>query len=225
MSERSEEGRDRLVIGDALAREILDELAPLRFQEATGEGERVECFRLRYRAVREKAMADPERYPGEAERDDFDEDAVQILGWDGEKPIATCRMLTPGPGRVLPIQKAFGIQLPAASGIAEWGRLVVDPEYRGDGHSVLLGLAAQGWLSMRALGYTSVVAATSGRLVALFEALGFRITLLGPAREYWREERFPILCDGGASALGLERQWLADGTAASPTPQAREPDR
>ena len=225
MSKRLEEEDDRLLVGDALAREILDALAPLRFTEATGEGEREECFRLRYAAVRERAMADSERFPHGMERDDFDEAAIQILGWDGHIPIATCRVLTPASDRVLPIQTEFGIQLTAAGGIAEWGRLVVDPGYRGDGHSVILGLAAQGWMSMRDRGYSRVIAATTGRLIALFEALGFSITRLGPPREYWREERFPILFDGGATALGVEQEWLANETQVSRPPEQRPADR
>ena len=170
-------------------------------------------------------MADPQRFPNGMERDAFDDAAVQILGWDGQMPIATCRVLTPDSDRALPILTEFGIDLPDAGGVAECGRLVVDPGYRGDGHSVILGLAAQGWMSLRDRGYSRVIAATTGRLIALFEALGFRIARLGPAREYWREERFPILFDGGATALGVEQEWLANETQVSPTPGQRPSDR
>lgn len=223
MSRPRDTDDERLHVGDALAREILGELAPLRFGEATDEDERTACFRLRYAAVREKDLADADRFPEGMERDGFDDTAVQLLGWDGDLPIATSRVLVPVAGRLLPIQEEFGLDLPDAGGIAEWGRLVVDPGYRGDGHSIILGLAAQGWMSLRARGYSRVIAATSGRLVALFEALGFAITVLGPPREYWREARFPILCDGGATALGLERQWSTDEADQASRSEPRKP--
>jgi N-acyl-L-homoserine lactone synthetase len=66
-----------------------------------------------------------------------------------------------------------------------------------------MGLAAQGWRTMRERGYTTVVGATPPRLVALFDALGFAVTTLGPARSYWGELRVPILCEARPSVRGV----------------------
>jgi N-acyl-L-homoserine lactone synthetase len=200
---------DLLARGDAIADEILAELAPFRFREAVADAEREECFRLRYRAVVEFELAPADSIAGGMERDEFDSGAVQIIGCDGARPIATCRLVLPAPGRILPAAQAFGVELSDASAVAEWGRVVVDPDYRGDGHSIFMGLAAQGWRSMRARGLVACIAATPKRLIGLFEALGFTVTVLGPPRSYWGEERYPILCAVGPIVERLGPRWRA----------------
>lgn len=198
---------DSLAAGDAIAAEILAELDPFRFDEAADPAEREECFRLRYRAILEFELAAAERFPDGLERDGFDIDAVHIIGRDGARAIATCRIVLPAPGRTLPLERAFGLELPDID-VVEWGRLVVDPDYRGDGHSVLMGLAARGWIATRALAYAAIVAATPKRLIGLFEALGFAVTVLGPPRRYWGDARYPILCDARPTIQRLEPLWL-----------------
>jgi hypothetical protein len=88
------------------------------------------------------------------------------------------------------------------------GRVVVDPDYRGDGHSLLMGLVAQCWLSMRTRGYSTAIGATTRRLIALLEALGFPVEVLGPPRTYWGEERYPIFCGGRPAVSELKGEWL-----------------
>lgn len=178
---------------DGLAARILDSLRPLQFREATQAPEREACLRLRYQAVIERRLASAESFPDGLESDCFDADAVHVLGFDGDRPIAASRIVLPAAGRALPTVVAFGVHLPAAADVVEWGRIVVDPDYRGDGHRVFLGLAARCWLSTRARGYTTVIGATPKRLVALFDTLGFTVTVLGAARQYWGEERHPVL--------------------------------
>jgi N-acyl-L-homoserine lactone synthetase len=202
---------DPLAAGDGLAAALLAELEPLRFAEAAGAGECEDAFRLRRRAVVERGMVPDRPLVDGLERDEFDAGAVQILGWDGDRPVATCRLVLPAAGRALPVVTAFGLSVPDPARVVEWGRVVVDPGYRGDGHSVLMGLMARGWLSMRARGLTTVVAATSGRLVELFRTLGFAVTVLGPPRAHWGEERVPILCEAAAAVPHLARQWGTRG--------------
>jgi N-acyl-L-homoserine lactone synthetase len=209
-----------LVFGDDLAGKILGDLEPLRFEEATQPTEREACFRLRYRAVIEMAMAEDRFYEG-IERDEFDEDAVQILGRDPARIVATARLVLPVDGRPLPTEDQFGLRISAEGGVVELGRVVVDPLYRGDGHSVFMGLAAQAWLSMRARGFTTAIAATPARLIALFEALGFAVTVLGPPRTWWGEERYPIVCDGRPAIPGIGQRWLASEVQPPPaSPQS-----
>jgi N-acyl-L-homoserine lactone synthetase len=216
--DRSAAGADRLARGDTLAAAILDELAPLRFGEATGPVEREECYGLRYRAILENRMAPAERFTSGLEHDAFDDYAVQIIGRDEGQVIATCRLVLTTPGRALPAEAEFGLRLPDAA--VELGRVVVDPKYRGDGHSVFMGLAAQAWLSMRARGFTIVIGATTQRLIALFEALGFHVLRLGEPRTYWGEERQPFLCDGRRAVAGVEQR----RTAGAETPAAGDED-
>lgn len=196
---------DPLAEGDATAAELLAELEPLRFREAATAAEEEAAFRLRYRAVVEMGMLPATAFRDGRERDLDDAGAVQILGWEATRPIATCRLVLPAEGRPLPLETAFGVVLPAGHAIVEWGRVVVDPAWRGDGHSIFLGLAARGWLSMRARGYAAAVGATPKRLLALFDALGFAVTVIGPPRIYWGEERVPFLCEGRPTIRGLEK--------------------
>jgi N-acyl-L-homoserine lactone synthetase len=196
-------------VGDAIAANLLAGLAPLRFDQAKDEREREAAFRLRYRAVVERGMSAADNFPEGLECDAFDPDAVHILGWDGDRPIGTCRLVLPVPGRPLPIETAFGLHVEGSDRMVEWGRMVIDPDYRGRDHGVLMGLGARGWLSMRAFGFTAAVAATPERLVKLFDSLGFAVTVVGPPRVHWGEERCLIVCDGRTAIPGLERFWTA----------------
>src|SRR3954471_1285068 len=81
--------------GDAVAAEILGSLEPMRFREAVDEREREACFRLRYRAVLEMRMAPSKDFAAGVETDEFDRNAIHILGTDGDRPIATSRILLP----------------------------------------------------------------------------------------------------------------------------------
>jgi N-acyl-L-homoserine lactone synthetase len=209
-------GEDRLSLGDDLAATILEELQPLRFGEAEDLCEREACFRLRYRAVLEMGMAAAEQFPDGLEHDEFDAGAVQILGRDQVNIIATGRLVLPKSGGRLPAEQEFGLRLAGGLDVVELGRVVVDPGYRGDGHSVFMGLAAQAWLSMRARGFTAAIAATTQRMIRLLEAIGFTVTVLGPPLPYWGEERYPIICDGRPAIPGIERHWLAGGTDVPP---------
>jgi N-acyl-L-homoserine lactone synthetase len=209
---------DGVATGDAVAAEILASLAPLRFREATNDDEREACLRLRYNAVLEMRMASLEEFSDGVETDAFDADAIHILGDDGGRPIATSRIVLPTAGRLLPTEAAFGLRLSNVGGLVEWGRVVVDPDYRGDGHSVFMGLAARSWLSMRERGYTSVIGATPERLIMLFEALGFSVTVLGEPQSYWGEVRYPILCESQPAIRRLKRDWLG-GSSTTPSQQ------
>ena len=200
-----------LAAGDAIAADLLSQLQPMRFAEATNERERDEAFRLRYRAIAELGLASLQEYPHGLDCDDLDADATQIVGWDGETAVATLRILQRSDGRALPVESAFSLDLASVEPVVEWGRLVVDPNYRGDGQSVLLGLAARAWISMRSLGFTTAVGATSKQIIALLEGIGFAITVLGPARMYLGAERYPILCEARASVTRLERHLSAPG--------------
>jgi N-acyl-L-homoserine lactone synthetase len=197
--------------GDVIAADLLASLEPLRFEEAAGERDQEAAFRLRFRAVVEVGMAEVADRRDGVEADPFDASAVHILGWDGDRAIATCRLVLPSPGQRLPLEAAFDLELAPGEPVVEWGRVVVDPAYRGDGHSVFLGLAAQGWRSMRSRGFSAALGATPRRLLALFEALGFAITVLGPPRRYWGEERVPFLCEGRTTAPGLRRHGAEAG--------------
>ena len=209
---------DLLEVGDAVAADLLTSLLPLRFDEVADEGERRAGYRLRYDAVVERALAEASRFPDGLEVDEFDDRAVHIVGWDGEVPVATCRLVLPAPGSPLPVEAAFGLTVPGAESMVDWGRVVVAASHRGSDHTMFMGLAARGWLSMRARGFTTALASTPARLVELFAQLGFAVTVLGPPAVHWGEERHPILCEGRAAVPGLARNWGGAATAAAQRP-------
>ncbi len=202
-----DETTDLLALGDALAQDLLAGLSPLRFTEVADEDERRAGFRLRYEAVVERGMADPGGFPDGLEVDAYDERAIHIVGWDGRTPVATCRLVLPTPGCLLPVEATFGVTVPGAADMVDWGRVVVAASHRGADHALLMGLAAQGWQSMRSRGFSSALGATPPRLTELFRELGFSVSILGPAALHWGEERVPFLCEGRAAMPGLTRKW------------------
>jgi N-acyl-L-homoserine lactone synthetase len=195
------------LIGRAAAVDLLNWLSPLRFDEASSESERVEAFRLRYRAVVDTGMDSPDRFPDGIERDDHDADAVQVVGWDGDRAVATCRLVFARPDRLLPLETAFDLTLPSRVGLVEWGRVATDPSRRGEGHRLVMGLAARGWLAMETWGATVAIGVTPQRLVSFLGALGFPLTVLGPSRVYWGEDRVPVLCEAATAAAVIADVW------------------
>jgi N-acyl-L-homoserine lactone synthetase len=204
---RPDPGEDLLASGDAVVRKVLASMAPLRFESASDEGEREAAFRLRYRAVVERNMTAAEQFPEGLEQDEFDSRAIHIVGWDGERPVATCRLVLPEDGQRLPLEQDFCIELAAREQTVELGRMVIEREHRGAGHRMLIGLASRAWLCMRERGLTDVVAATPARLAQLFGTLGFAVTVLGPPRIHWGEERIPFHCDGLATLSRIQQLW------------------
>jgi N-acyl-L-homoserine lactone synthetase len=211
-----------LARGDAVAMALLRWLEPLRFAEAADERQREASYRLRYKAILEVGMEDSARFPAEMERDEFDSDAVHIVGWSGAEAIATCRLVFPSPHRPLPFENVFGPLCDAPGPLVEWGRVTVDSRLRGEGGRIFMGLAARGWLAMRSRGLSTVVGVTPEPLVALFRALGFPIVVRGAPRRHWGVERVPIICAGPVAVEALEHLWgMCEASPVSPPATGR----
>ncbi len=151
-------------------------------------------FRLRYRITLERGWRRPEDMPDGLERDAYDDEhAAQIAGWDGDVLAACARVVYPVPGKPLPTEAAFGIVAEPAGRVADAGRLIVAPEYRGGGHAILGGLSASIWIAMSRRGYRWVAVAISERMIELSRSLGFEVKRLGPPREHWGDLRVPAL--------------------------------
>jgi N-acyl-L-homoserine lactone synthetase len=209
MEDPSKTERDIFARGDAVAPDLLGWLDPLRFAEAANAEERKAAYRLRYKAVLYEGMEDPAHFPQGLEYDDYDSDAIQILGWDETGPVATCRLVLPAPGRCLPFEKVFGPLGQTTAQMVEWGRVTVDSRLRGQGGRIFMGLAARGWLAMRSRGLSTAIGVTTERLVRLLRALGFPLVVLGPPKVHWGSARVPILCEGPMAVQTLEQMWLA----------------
>ena len=203
-----------LDVGDAVAADLLSSLSPLRFEEAHDDSEdKRASYRLRYAAVVERGLAPADAFRDGEEHDEYDDRAVHIVGWDGGRPIATCRLVLPQAGARLPVESTFELDVAGSESMVDLGRGIVEPAWRSGDHRVFMGLVARSWLSMRARGFTILIAATPVRLLNLFRDLGFTVKELGEPRQVWNEERHAFLVDGRASASGLARQWGSAATA------------
>jgi N-acyl-L-homoserine lactone synthetase len=181
-----------LATADELAGSLLHRALPVRFDLARAPDELEAVFRLRGRISVERGWRRPEELPDGLEMDEYDDEhAAQIAGWDGPRLAATARVVYPVAGRLLPTEAAFGILAEPAGRVVDAGRLIVAPEQRDDRHRVLGGLAASIWTAMVARGYRWAAVALSQPMVDLCRTLGFDVTLLGPPRLYWGDERFP----------------------------------
>jgi N-acyl-L-homoserine lactone synthetase len=210
-----------LEVGDAVARDLLTAIAPLRVDEARDERERSAGYRLRYAAVVERGMASADAFPDGQERDEYDDRAVQIVGWHDDCAIATCRLVLPQAGARLPVEAVLGRDVPGSDSMVDFGRAVVDPSWRSGDHRVFMGLVARAWLSMRARRFTTLLAVAPARLVELFRSIGFTVQVLGEPRVVWNEERYPMLVDGREAAPSLARHWGGAATARLGTDEGR----
>jgi N-acyl-L-homoserine lactone synthetase len=196
-----------LALLDRIARRVLERASPLRFATATTEEERLAAYRLRHATVVERGWAAADALPGGVERDHHDDEAVQILGWDGGTAIATTRVVLPAPGRPLPTEEAFGISVKPAGLVVDVGRFAVDRRYGDAAHATFAALLGAAWLESRARGHHRMCGAFTPGMIALFRRMGFRVEALGPPGPYWGEERLPILVDVVASKDNLCSRW------------------
>jgi hypothetical protein len=202
-----------LELGDAVAADLLAAVAPLRFEEVRNDAERQAAYRLRYLGIVERNMAPAERFPDGKEHDVYDERAVHIVGWDGERPIATIRLVLPLAGRRLPVEDDFDLDVPGSEHMVDLGRGVVDPQWRSGDHRIFMGLMGRSWLSMRSRGFTKLLAAATPERVALYRSMGFAATVLAEPRSHWGEPRVPFFIDGEATAPELAERWGDTATA------------
>jgi N-acyl-L-homoserine lactone synthetase len=180
---------------DSVADAIVARLAPLRYAIAASEAQREDVFRLRYRAVIDRGWACSDDLPDGMERDDDDNRAVLIGAWVGTKPVAAARMIFPAPSQPLPVEVTFGIDIEPRGQVVQVDRITVDRAYRSRNSRLLLGLIARCWLEMRQRGFHVWAGTDSPGMLRLYRRLGFDMTVLGPARRYWGEDRFPVRFD------------------------------
>lgn len=194
-------------VGAAQALKVIDSLAgewtaaawPIKFRLATAL-ELDEVFRLRYRTIVDEGWARAEDFPDGRERDEFDDDAIHVVGIDGQALAATSRLVLPLARRPLPTEEAFELAVPLPSGLVDLGRMVVAPDYRNGNHRIFAGLLGRAWLETRAGGFDGIVGSASVAVIERYEKLGLQVAILGHPRRYWGEERFPVCLDVGATA-------------------------
>jgi hypothetical protein len=164
---------------DAMVTRMLS-ISPFDYRVAVGDSEREVAYRLRGSAVLERGWCTAADLPGGMERDEYDDRAVQVLGWDGDVAMSTGRVVLP-PG--LPTEEACGVDV---------GRMCVARSHQSLEHAAFIGLMCRLYLVMREHGFGVACGMMSARARVLVGHLGLRLEVLGPERTYWNEPRAPV---------------------------------
>jgi N-acyl-L-homoserine lactone synthetase len=185
---------------DRGAERVLGIVAPLVFEQARTAADVDAVLRLRYACVVERGWAAPSDLLDGRERDEYDDMATFVVARDAGQIVGTLRLIPPEPGRPLPTERDFGIDLGPSARVIEAGRLVTTG---GGGRAYLLvaGLLARGWLTARSLGYDRVVSTAEPSLVSMYRELGMRVRVLGPSKEHWGAVRVPVEIAGTEQSL------------------------
>jgi N-acyl-L-homoserine lactone synthetase len=185
---------------DDVSRRILAHTGPIDFRFAASEAERDAVYRLRRRIVGERGWGVSEELPDGREHDRFDDDAHHALGLRDGVPVATSRLVFPRPERKLPTEETFDLVVRPPGEVVDVGRIIVSRDVDPPHRAVFWQLLALIWLELRDRGFSRVCGANTTSMNRLYEAMGFRVTPLGPARDYWGARRIPILMDVGDTA-------------------------
>jgi N-acyl-L-homoserine lactone synthetase len=181
---------------DQLSRQLLAGAAGMRVEIAESPEEREAIHRLRHRQVVEHGWAQADDLPAGVERDAHDAFAVQIGAWLGADLVGAMRLVFPSPGRRLPVEEAFAVDVKPSGEVVEAGRLVIPPEHRGDpAHATWGALFARAWLTMRSRGYSLLAGSASLTMVERLKGFGLPFEILGAPRSHWGQERVPVRLD------------------------------
>jgi N-acyl-L-homoserine lactone synthetase len=185
---------------DGVCSRILARTGPIVWGFVNSGAEREAVYRLRGRVVLERGWRSPEEFPEGRERDRYDAAALHAVGLKDGEPVATTRLVFPHAHRLLPTEEAFDLVVRPSGEVVDMGRVIVAREMGEARRAVFWQLLSLLWLELRHRGVSRVCGANTTPAIRLFEAMGFAVTTLGPAREYWGERRFPILVDVGDTA-------------------------
>jgi hypothetical protein len=173
---------------DALVTRMLSR-SPFDYRVAADDSERGVAYRLRGSAVIDRGWCTADDLPGGMEHDDYDDRAIQIIGWDGEVAMSTGRVVLP-PG--LPTEEACGLVVEPRGRVVDVGRMCVARSHQSLEHAALIGLMCRLYLVMRENGFAVACGMMSAPARALVRFFGVRVEILGPERTYWNEPRAPV---------------------------------
>jgi N-acyl-L-homoserine lactone synthetase len=193
---------------DRLAPRFIAQAAPLRLGIAQSQAERQAVYRLRCHVVVTKGWADAGDFPNQMETDDYDARAITVVARDGERLVASVRVVPPKVGELLPTEQSFNMQINPFGEVVDIGRLVLSRASDVFSQRVLLGLLGQVWLVMRAHGFSQACGIMTCPMVRWYRSNGLGVTILGPARHYWGEDRYPALVPTESFEL-MSRKWEA----------------
>ena len=173
---------------DALVTRMLSR-SPFDYRVAANDTEREIAYRLRGSAVIDRGWCTAGDLPGGMERDEYDDRAIHVIGWDGDIAMSTGRVVLP-PG--LPTEDACGIVVEPRGGVVDVGRMCVLRGYQSLEHAALIGLMCRLYLIMREHGFEVACGMMSGPARALMSLFGLKLEILGSERTYWNEPRAPV---------------------------------
>ena len=173
---------------DSLVTRLL-ERSPFEYRLAGTAAEREAAYRIRAQAVVTQGWRTAEELPDGLERDEYDDRALHVLGWDGDVAMSTGRVVLP-PG--LPTEDACGIVVDPPGEVVDVGRMCVLPEHQSLEHAAFIGLMCRLYLEMRANGFAVACGMMTARAQVLVRHLGLQIEPLGAPRTYWNEPRTPV---------------------------------
>src|SRR5262249_60540602 len=116
------------------------------YRVAADDSERGVAYRLRGDTVIDRGWRTAGDLRGGMERDKYDDRAIQVIGWDGDVPMSTGRVVLP-PG--LPTEEACGITVEPRGGGGEGGRMCVAASPQSLGHAAFIGLLCLPYLGGR----------------------------------------------------------------------------
>src|SRR5215472_2595026 len=188
---------------DALVTRMLSR-SPFDYRVAT-DREREVAYRLRGRAVLDRGWRAASDLADGMERDEYDDRAIHVLGWDGDVAMSTGRVVLPPR---LPTEDACGLVVEPRGGVVDVGRMCVAASHQSLEHAAFIGLMCRLYLVMREHGYRFACGMMSAPARALVSHLGLRLEVLGPERTYWNESRAPVrfsLMSAARLLAGAER--------------------
>lgn len=189
---------------DGLVERILSGSA-YRFTLAAGPEDLHAAYRIRATASIEAGWASPAAFPEGLERDTFDPVAVHVLGWDGDTPVCTGRLVfPPGP---LPTEAACGLVIEPRGAVVDVGRMAVLRSHQTFGHGTFLALLCRLYAEMRAAGYEVACGMMAGPARSLVDRLGLHLEELGPERLHGGQLRAPVRFALTANAATLTDRW------------------
>jgi hypothetical protein len=197
---------------DALVSRMLSR-SPFDYRVAADDSEREIAYRLRAEAVLDRGWCTPADLPDGMERDGYDDRAIQVIGWDGQVPMSTGRVVLP-PG--LPTEEACGIVVEPRGEVVDVGRMCVARGYQSLEHAAFIGLMCRLYQAMRENGFRVACGMMSAQARSLVGLLGLRLEVLGPPRTHWNEPRAPVRFSlmSAAKLLDGEQDQPADPPAA-----------
>jgi N-acyl-L-homoserine lactone synthetase len=179
-------------IWDDFTRRFIRQNATVRFAAAQSPEQREAIYRARYVEVIGNDWAKPDDLPDGIECDEYDDQALHMVGWEDERMVITGRLVFPSPNRPLPTEAEFDLEIAPSQLVVDTGRAILLQTDRSDAqHKLFLGLMGYAWQEMRARGYRHVCATMTASMLRLYRMMGIHWQTLGEPRLYWGKQRYP----------------------------------